>query len=482
MAHPEHAPPVVLPDGEIRPVTRTPALERVSWALYDFSNTIFSMNVATLYFAVWLVSDLRTSSTTAAAANAVASMLVVLAIPFLGALSDARRRRKPWVVGFTLLSCGALVAMGWLGQRTLPLVGDSVDAPATVPLGWQAEGWPLYAVLAAFVVAMFAYQAAQPFYNAMLPELVPPEEQGRLSGFGTSLGYVGSVVGVLLVAPFFNGALPVLGPLGQRARDTQHLIPLTSHGGRVSVFVPTALLFLIFSLPLFVWCKDHDPAPANTPVGWKRAARDVAHTIRDAKRHPGTLRFIVASFVYQDAIGTIVGFMALYAIKAVGFGQGSEITLFLVLTIPSIFGSVVYGHVVDRFGAKRSLLATLVLWIVLLLAMIAVPGKQGFWLVGLLIGLNFGGVPTAERPVLLGLVPDAEAGRYFSLLLLSSRAAAILGPLVWGLTVDGLEPRLGTGFAYRAAVMSVVMMFVIAALVLRGVPDARTGRAPAPAQ
>jgi UMF1 family MFS transporter len=205
--------------------------------------------------------------------------------------------------------------------------------------------------------------------------------------------------------------------------------------------------------------------------------RDVGATIRDARQHPGALRFIIASFVYQDAIGTIVGFMTLYAVKAVGFDKGSEITLFLVLTIPSIFGSYIYGHLVDRIGAKRSLMATIVIWIVLLAVMIAVPGKNAFWLVGLAIGLNFGGVPTAERPVLLGLVPDVEAGRYFSLMLLSSRAAAIAGPLIWGLTVDGLESRLGTAIAYRAAVMTVAAMFVIAAVILRGVPDRSVRRA-----
>ena len=98
MAHPQHAIPVVLSDGEIRPVERAPAIERMSWALYDFANTIFSMNVATLYFAVWLVSDLGVSNTMDAVANGVASMLVVVSIPFLGALSDSRRRRKAWVI------------------------------------------------------------------------------------------------------------------------------------------------------------------------------------------------------------------------------------------------------------------------------------------------------------------------------------------------------------------------------------------------
>ena len=120
---------------------------------------------------------------------------------------------------------------------------------------------------------------------------------------------------------------------------------------------------------------------------------------------------------------------------------------------------------------------TLVLWIVLLALMIAVPGKNAFWLVGLAIGLNFGGVPTAERPVLLGLVPEAEAGRYFSLMLLSSRAAAIAGPLIWGITVDSLEPAFGTAIAYRAAVMTVAAMFVVSAIILRDVPERPIKRA-----
>ncbi|HEY4304110.1 MAG TPA: MFS transporter [Gemmatimonadaceae bacterium] len=472
MAHPHHAAPAVRSDGEIRPVERAPAIERASWALYDFANTIFSMNVATLYFAVWLVSDLGVSNTMDAAANAVASLLVVLSIPFLGALSDSRRRRKAWVVGFTVLSCAALAVMGYLGQSLLPLTGEAVKSPVTMPAGWHAGGPGLYAVLAAFVVAMFAYQAAQPFYNAMMPELVPPSEQGRLSGLGTAVGYVGSIFGVLLVAPFFNGVLPPGIHLGDGTMRVLHAaFPFTSSGGRVSTFLPTGAIFLLFTVPLIVFCRDHNPAPKGTPVNWGKAVRDVRQTFRDAKQHPGTLRFILASFVYQDAIGTIVGFMTLYAVKAVGFEKGSEITLFLVLTIPSIFGSYIYGHLVDRYGPKRSLMATLMLWIVLLTIMIIVPGKQAFWLVGLAIGLNFGGVPTAERPVLLGLVPDVEAGRYFSLMLLSSRAAAVVGPLIWGLTVDGLESRLGTAIAYRAAVMTVAVMFIIAVLILRGVPD-----------
>jgi MFS transporter, UMF1 family len=473
-----HASPVLTAEGEIRPVVRAPARERWSWALYDFSNTIFSMNVATLYFAVWLVTDIGASNVQYATANGIASVMVVACIPVLGAISDARRRRKPWVVGFTLVSCIACVLMGAFGTTTLPLVGTGIDTGAVREATWHPTLSALFPVLACYVLANFAYQAAQPFYNAMMPELVPAEERGRLSGMATAVGYVGSIVGVALVAPFFTGGLAGVGQLPEGVLSTlRSIVPFTEHSGRVSTFVPTGLLFLVFSLPLFFFCRDHNPAPRGAPIKLREAFRSVAQTIRDARQHPGALRFICATFLYQDAIGTIVSVMTLYAVNAVGFKEGSEVTLFLVLTMPAIVGSYVAGILVDRIGPKRTLQITIWVWVALLIAMVLVPSQAAFWGVGLAIGLNYGGVGAAERPMMLSLIPDAEAGRYFSLMLLSARVAAIAGPFLWGFTVDGLEPRLGAPLAYRTAVLTLGVMFLISLVILRGVPDKRDARA-----
>jgi len=458
-------------------VRRAPWRERASWAVYDFANTIFSMNVATLYFSVWLIKDLGASSTLYAIGSDISSILVVLSVPFLGALSDARRRRKPWVMWFTIVSCIACAAIGVLGQTSIPITGAQTLGGAASIGTWHPTFGSLFWVIVAFTVANYTYQAAQPFYNAMMADLAPPAEQGRLSGIGTAVGYVGTIVGLLLVSPFFGGELPLFGPLPQGLLDgLRTWIPFTSHAGRVSTFVPTALLFLLFSLPLFIFCRDHHPVLEKTVVSWKRAFADVLHTLRDARKYPGATSFIAASFLYQDAIGTIVSFMAIYAIKAMHFPDGTETTLFLVLTIPAIVGSYLAGHLTDWFGPRRTLFYTIVAWIVLLLAMIMVPSQKGFWGVGLLIGLVFGGVPTAERPMLLSLIPREEAGRFFSLMLLSSRAAAVAGPLIWGITVDVLEPAQGTGTAYRAAVLTVAAMFALSLLLLRRVPETRAVR------
>ncbi len=456
--------------GDLNPPL-APARERFSWALYDFANTVFSMNIATLYFSAWLVKDLGHSNTLYATVNGIASALVVVSIPLFGAISDATQRRKPWVVGFTLIACISTILIAILGQIGLPLIGEGVTAFAPSS-ALMPPGVALFAVLAAFTIANYAYQGAQPFYNAMLPELVPVDHRGRLSGMGAAFGYAGSITGVLLTFPFFTGSLPILGAIPRYViRFLRNAVPFTAHGGRVSTFVPTAILFLLFSLPLFFFCHDHNAVRGKGRIPWREAFGDVRHTLKEAKKYPGTLRFILTSFLYQDAMGTIIANMALYAIFAMGFKDGSEATLFVILTIPAVIGSYGIGRLVDRFGPKRTLSWVLMGWVVLLVAMIVVPTSGAFWIVGAGIGLIYGGVSTAERPLLLSLVPDVEAGRFFSLMVLSSRAAAVVGPFVWAFAVDGLKSSMGTGFAYRAGVATVAIGMILALLMLRGVPN-----------
>jgi MFS transporter, UMF1 family len=458
--------------------TRAPARERWSWALYDFATTIFSMNVLTLYFAVWLVSDLHASNTIMALGNGIASALVVVSIPVFGALSDVTQRRKPWVIGFTLLCVVATACIGVIGQRMIPLVGDALLTPAAIS-GYQIGGGALVAILAAFVIANYSHQGALPFYNAMLPELVPPNEWGRLSGMGAAMAYIGSIVGVLMITPFFNGTLPVLGPLPDSVLHLlRTVVPLTAHGGRVSTFVPTAVLCLLFSLPLFFLCKDRFVVREPTRIAWRQAFRDVAHTVSETKKYPGTLRFILASFVYQDAMGTIISYMALYAVMAMGFKRGTETTLFVVLTVPAVIGSWLWGRMTDRIGPRKTLLFIIGAWIVLLIGMMLVTSQQMFWVVGAFVGFIYGGVNVAERPMLLRLIPEQEAGRFFSLMVLSARAAAILGPFIWGFAVDGLTPLVGIVTAYRAAVGTIAVAMVVAFFALRGVPESGSAKTP----
>lgn len=470
MAHASHAPPITTPGGEIRPVGRAPLLERVSWAMYDFANTVWSMNIATLFFAVWLVEELGSSTLWISVGSAVSSLFIVLSIPVFGAISDTRQRRKPWVVGFTVISCVATAAIGVIGYTMV-----QPEAVAGVDGGMRITMSTLSAIVVAFVIANYAFQGAQPFYNAMLSELAPPEERGRLSGLGTALGFVGSITGVVIGSFYAVGGIAGVFELPEGMVDALRVVPFTGDGGRVSAFVPTALMFLLFSLPLFLFVIDHNPVREKQPIRWRESVSDILQTIRDSKNYPGARRFILVSFLYQDAMGTILAFMALYAVAAMGFGEGTETTMFLVLTPPAIFGSYLAGILVDRIGAKRTLTIVLLSWVILLFGLMVVPSRTIFWAIGFFIGLIYGGVATSERPLLLTLVPDIEAGRFFSLMVLSSRAAAIVGPLIWGLAVEGLTPVIGKELAYRVAVGTVALAMLLALILIRKVPDIREG-------
>jgi UMF1 family MFS transporter len=428
---------LVSDSGRSRILRPAPLSERVSWVLYDFANTIFSMNIVTLYFAVWIVTERGATNTAYSAATSLSSLAVLLVAPWIGAVSDASRRRKPWVVGLTVACVAATLALAPLSRLALP--------------GQVARTL----LLAAFAAANVAYQLALPSYNAMLGELVPVAERGRLSGLGTAVGYVGSIAGVLFVAPFVTGVPGILPA-----------------GGRAASFAPTALLFLVFSLPLFFLCHDHLPRPAApSRVRLSSIWRELANSFRAARRHRGLRRFVVASYFYQDGLGTAISFMALYAVAVLGLPAGGEIRLFVALTVPAIVGAFLAGRACDRFGPRRTLQAVLATWVVGLLAVAAAPSLSGFWAGGVVVGLAFGGIWSAERPLLLALVPPSESGRYFGLLSLSARAAAIVGPLVWAAIVDGLAAPLGRHAAYRLAVASLALFMGVALLLLRGVPD-----------
>jgi len=465
------------PDGDIVVLAPAPRRERLAWALYDFANTIFSMNVITLYFAVWFIEELGGTATAYAMATSLSSLAVALVVPILGAISDAWRVRKAWVVGFTLICVSATALLGVMGQRVAAAVAgsDSALVLAAASAGATLASGHHLPLLVAFFAANSAFQCALPFYNAMLPELVPPAMHGRLSGYGTALGYLGAIAGVMLVAPFVTGALPLLGALPSQVVSALRTLPFTGEGGRAAAFLPTAVLFLLCATPFFLFCHDHLPVPRRErpPFRLREPLAQVVAALRDTRHYPGLRRFVIATYFYHDVLGTIAAFMAVYAVVVMGFAEGAEITFFVVLTVPAVLGSALAGHLVDRIGPRRTLLGVLVLWALLLLAIVLVRSQVQFWIVGAFIGLVFGGVWTAERPLLLALVPAAEAGRFFGLLVLSARAAAIGGPLLWALIVDHLGESLGRAAAHRAAVAALLILVVIALALLRGVPERR---------
>jgi len=435
----------------------------LSWAIYDFANTIYSMNIITMYFAQWVIVDNLKEDIWYSAAYALSMLLVALSMPVLGAISDSHGKRKPFLLTLTL-GCVA-------GTLFIGVVSNNV---AQVDLR-------VHLALILFVITNFSYEGGLVFYNALLPQVSTPKNIGRVSGLGVALGYMGAIVGLLLVKPFVEGHL-----FGLK-------IPLVSQAGREKAFIPTALFFLLFSLPIFLWVREKvEPTQARLRIGIRHAFRRVWEGLTRTKKYPGVLRFLIADYFFEDAIATVIIFMAVYAQVVMGMGDEVKIWFFILSTTSAVVGSFLAGMVTDRIGPKKTLFWVVLGWIVCLLVVMFTFDRTIFWIVGSCIGIFLGSTWTASRPLLTSLVPKEMVGEFFGLYSLSGRAAAIIGPLLWGGAVlyfrqdnflvikilaflesigVSLSIELLRTIQYRFAVAVMVLVMILGLFIFIKVPD-----------
>ena len=395
------------------------------WVLYDLANTIFSLNIVSLYFSLWVVDDKGGRDGDYLIANSVSMALMFLTAPLLGALSDQTPRRMPFLV-FTTVVCCVFTALLGLGGLTISLIF--------------------------FVIANYFYQGGLIFYDALLPSVSTEETRGRISGLGVSVGYIGSLIGIgmgLAVTSVDESAKPV-------------------------VFRLTALLFLLFALPCFLWVKER---PKVDAVGFgreslRRAWKELGVNARRARRYPNLMRFLFGRIFYTDAANTMIAVIGIYGTKEIGFSDAEIQAILMVGIVGSLFGGIIWGQWVDEHSPRWALDRVLAMWVVLLLATAAIGffelPKGLFWIIGLFAGFSLAGTWAADRPLMLRLTPPRYLGAFYGLYAMVGRFAAIIGPLLWTVIVDAF------GWGRPAAIVSLAVMVLISLIIIRGVNDART--------
>ena len=395
------------------------SLPVLSWAMYDFANTIFAMNVLSLYFVLWVTQDNGVRQSIFGLALSASMLAVAVTCPMLGAVSDRYGRRIPFLIAF-VLTCVAFTAL--IGQ-----VGGVVLA------------------LIFFAIANFAYQSGNVFYDSLLPTVSREDNRGRVSGLGVGLGYVGTIAGILMVAPFVD------------------------QWGRGAAFMPTALLFLLFAIPCFLFVKEKPPSVPWTARLIKEGYGQLFRTLRNARRHSNLLRFVGARFLYVDAVNTLLIFMAVYVTEVIGYTDAQVRLLLITSTSFAVVGSLLYGRLVDRIGPKKTLTIVLIQWAVVFIGAATTFNPSAFWVIGALAGIALGGIWTADRTFLTRLAPPEQTGEFFGLYQLAGRFAAVTGPLIWGLTVDSLTD-LGL-LRFRIAILVLLVNVVLGFIVLMGVKE-----------
>lgn len=400
-------------------------LKIFSWALYDFANAIFGMNVLAFSFALWVTVEKGAPDIVYSTALGVSMFLAALSMPVLGAISDRRQRRMPYLILFTTLSVASLAVIGLLKSLTAGIV--------------------------LFCVSNFGYLlSGAVFYNALLAYVADDESIGRVSGYGVSLSYAGTILGLLAVRPF------------------------ALRFGYQATFIPTAAFFLIFALPCFIFVKDRKAReiPGSRLNIAKEAMSKLHKTFRDIRNSRDLFFFFLSIFIIINAVNAVFIFMSVYLKKVFLFADSDIISLYILSTVFSIIGAIIAGILSDRIGAKRTLSLAVLICCAGVLSAALCLSKPLFWVIGPLVALSFAGVRVAGRAMTIELFPKDTLGEAFGILGLLSNLAFI-GFLVWGLTAYFLEP-LGA-LRYRIALGILLAILVSGVIILQKVSDERSG-------
>jgi len=201
-----------------------------------------------------------------------------------------------------------------------------------------------------------------------------------------------------------------------------------------------------------------------------KSFKKVIDGISNTKKYPGLLHFLIAKFLYENGIQTVIIFMGVYVQAAMGFTLG-EANLFFILVIPSaVVGSALCGIMTDHFGPKKTLKRVVAGWVICLFIIIATTNRPLFWIIGCLVGALMGSAWTAARPLLISLVPKEMLGEFFGLYALSGTMATVIGPVIWGAVVQTMN-SYGNLVKYKAAILVLAFLMLIGFIVLLKVPD-----------
>jgi UMF1 family MFS transporter len=299
-------------------------------------------------------------------------------------------------------------------------------------------------------MACFGYYGSLNFYNAFLLQIATPTTIGRISGWGNALGFLGGglilTVNLVMVKPSLLGfSWP----------------PFTVPEVTVSV----AFWMLVFALPVLIWLRERT-IPCSLPPGERLLLfgfRRAWETLRQLKHYRQLSRYFLAYLVFNDGISTAMFMASIFGAQVLGMKPDELILYFLATQATGLVGSLLFGYWGDRIGQRRALMVTLVLWslIVLWAFQLGIGGnpKAEFWVIGLLAGIALGGNLVVSRSLAGALMPAEKAAEFFGFLGVAGRFAAVLGPLVYGISIEL------TG-SLQKSILSLLVFFLLGMLLL----------------
>lgn len=398
-----------------------------AWTLFDFANTAFSVIIVTVIFSKYF-SNYVTGGQRWLWGLAVSISMILAAIlsPPLGAIADSSRNRKRFLLAFTLLSIICTAFMFYVGR------GD-------VLLGFIL-----------FILANIGFEGGLVFYDAFLPNLTEKKNFGRVSGYGFAMGYLGALAVLLIVMMI----LPQ-----QSSPDYYFYIRLS--------FIIAAAFFLVFSIPMFFFVREPQVTFVQRENLIKKGLQKSFSTFKAlffSREYPSISRFLLAFFLYNDAILTIIAFASIFASNILKMTDEQVIFFFVIVQSTAVLGSFIFGIISDHIGPKKTISITLFIWIAVIVGAFFVVSIWQFYIVGLLAGLSIGSSQSCSRSLMALLTPREREAEFFGFYDgLFGKSSAVVGPLLYGIVADISNERF--------AALVIGIFFVAGLIILRKVQE-----------
>lgn len=407
-----------------------------AWATYDFANSAFTTLVVTFIFATYFTDAIAENEVAGtelwSRGVALSQIAVALLSPYVGALADRGGYRKRFLFITTYVCVGGTAALYFAGP------GD------------------VFFALAVFVVANVAFELANVFYNAFLPDIAPAHRIGRISGYGWSVGYAGGLF--CLLAGYYLLVAPETPPFGLSKATGEHV--------RATNLL-VAAWYGLFSIPLFVVLKERRPQVAPDAGRILRSAtRQIVRTFRDLRSYRDIFWLLLARLIYNDGLVTIFAFGGIYAVGTFGFTTADIFLFGIVLNLAAGLGAYGFGFVDDRLGGRTTILISLALLTLAAGMAVAAASRAVFWAAAILVGLCAGPNQSASRSLMGRFIPLNKENEFYGFFAFSGKATAFLGPVLLGLMTGIFDSQ-------RAGMAVVILFFIAGGLVLLRVDEDR---------
>lgn len=388
----------------------------ISWCLFDFANSSYSAVIAAVIFPVYYANMIVGNSAGEGdlwwgRAISLSMLFIALSSPFLGGIADYAGLRKRLLALYTGICVAALSGFSFL-------------TPGAIVTGFML-----------IVLANIGMEGGLVFYNSFLPRIAPAEYQGRVSSWGFSIGYAGSIASLLIA------------------------LPLIKTGHYALTWIATAAFFAIFSLPAFLFLPEDARGDVRAVQAGTRGAVQAWKTIRELWRRKEPRKFLLAYLLYEDGVNTVIVFSSIFAATTLHFGTGELVGLYITVQVTALIGAFVLAKPTDTWGPKKVVMLSLVLWVLVAVTAYFVQTKPRFWAVACIAGLGLGTVQAGTRAFYTQFVPKGGEAEYFGVYSLVGKSSAILGPLVFG----AVSSTFGS---QRPAILSVAAFFIIGLILL----------------